>query len=155
MWPPPPLPLHLRRHGHHYHPLPATIQIPVLLPSGKRVVSAKLSEVHYCFYTTTIQCFGSIDIPAEICIYSPYDHVIQADDTIAFVIAKVFCPPNDTALLNAYHLVPVPGSPTEMEYQFQCAPDCPYPLASVIGAISGTEILADGVTKASSIVISD
>ena len=38
----------------------------VLLPSGKCVVSAKSSKVHYCFYTTTIQCSDGIDIPTEI-----------------------------------------------------------------------------------------
>ena len=125
------------------------------LTGGKRVVSTKLSKVFYCFYTTTIQCSGSVDIPAEIHIYNPYNDIPYADDTIAFVIAKAFCPPNDTALLDAYHLVPVPGNPTEMEYELQHVPDCPYPFASGIGAVSGTEVLADGVTKAFSIVVSD
>ena len=125
------------------------------LTGGKCVVSTKSSKVYYCFFTTTIQCSGDIDIPAEIRIYSLYNDIVHADDTIVFVIAKAFCPPNDTALLDAYHLVPVPGSPTETEYQLQRVPDCPYPFASGIGTVLSTEVLADGVTKAFSVVVSD
>ncbi|KIM57181.1 hypothetical protein SCLCIDRAFT_29026 [Scleroderma citrinum Foug A] len=125
------------------------------LAGGKCVVSTKSSKVHYCFYTTSIQCTAGIDIPAEIHIYSPYNDVPHPKDTIAFVIAKAFCPPNDTALLNAYHLIPVPGNPTETEYQMQHVPDCPYPFVSGIGAVSSTEVLPDGVTKAFSVLVGD
>ena len=125
------------------------------LTGGKCVVSTKLSKVYYCFYTTTIQCTGGVDIPAEIHIYSPYSDIVHANDTITFLIARAFCPPNDIVLLDAYHLVPIPGSPTEMEYQLQHVPDCPYPVTSGISTVSSTEILADGVTKAFSVVVSD
>ncbi|KAL4063096.1 hypothetical protein J3A83DRAFT_4060741, partial [Scleroderma citrinum] len=75
--------------------------------------------------------------------------------TIAFVIMRAYCPPNDTALLDAYHLIPVPGNLTETEYQLQHVPDCPYPLVSGIGAVSHMEVLPDGITKAFSVVVSD
>ena len=125
------------------------------LTGGKRIVSTKSSKLYYCFYTTTIQCSAGVDIPAEIRIYSPYNDVPHPDDTIAFVIARAYCPLNNTALLNAYHLIPVPGNPTETEYQLQRVPDCPYPFVSGTGAVSGTEILADGITKSFSVVVSD
>ena len=104
---------------------------------------------------TTIQCSAGVDIPADIHIYSPYNDVVLPDDTIAFVVARAFCPPNETAFLDAYHLIPVPGNPTETEYQSQRVPDCPYPFALGVGAVSGTEVLADSVTKAFSVVVSD
>ena len=125
------------------------------LTGGKRVVSTKSSKLYYCFYTTTIQCSGGVDIPAEIRVYSPYNDVPHPDDTIAFVIARAYCPLNNTALLDAYHLIPVPGNLTETEYQLQRVPDCPHPFVSGTGAVSGTEVLADGVTKSFSVVVSD
>lgn len=125
------------------------------LTGGKRLVSAKSSKTYYCFYTTTIQCSAGIDVPAEIRVYSPYNDVPHPDDTIAFVIARAFCPPNDTAHLDAYHLVPVPGNPTESEYQSQRVPDYPYPFASGVGPVLGTEILPDSTTKTFSVAVSD
>lgn len=59
------------------------------------------------------------------------------------------------ALLDAYHLVSIPGNPTETEYELQCVPDCPYPFISGIGAVLGTEVLADDVTQAFSVIVSD
>ena len=75
--------------------------------------------------------------------------------TLLLVIARAYCPPNDTALLDAYHLIPVPGNPTETEYELQCVPDCPHPFVSDTGAVLGSEVLADGVTKAFSVLVSD
>lgn len=125
------------------------------LAGGKCVVSTRSTKVYYCFYMTTIQCSAGVDIPADIHIYSPYNDVVLPDDTIAFIVARAFCPPNETAFLDAYHLIPVPGNPTETEYQSQRVPDCPYPFALGVGAVSGTEVLADSVTKAFSVVVSD
>ena len=125
------------------------------LAGGKHLVSTKSSKTYYCFYMMTIQCSAGIDVPAEIHVYSPYNDVPHPDDTIAFVIARAFCPPNDTAHLDVYHLIPVPDNQTESEYQSQCVPDYPYPFASGVGPVSGMEILPDSTTKTFSVAVSD
>ena len=47
------------------------------LAGGKRVVSTRSTKVYYCFYMTTIQCSASVDIPADIHIYSPYCQTVN------------------------------------------------------------------------------
>jgi len=44
-----------------------------------------------------------------------YNSDIHPNGTIAFVIAKAFCPPNNTALDAQYHIVAIPGNQAETE----------------------------------------
>ena len=113
-------------------------------------------EVWHCFYATTLQCSSGIEIPAKICIYSPFNDVVHMNNTVAFVIAKAFCPPNDLVLLDAYHIFPVPGNPADEEEYESRAPDCPHPFMSGIGIVSGrAEVLADGITKIFPVVVNE
>ncbi|KIM65723.1 hypothetical protein SCLCIDRAFT_1158130 [Scleroderma citrinum Foug A] len=127
------------------------------LASAKCVVTTKLSgkDVWHCLYSTSLQCSSGIHIPAKIHIYSPFNDVIHADHTIMFIVAKAYCPPNDIALLNAYHIFPIPGNPEDDNYE-SLAPDCPHPFISGIGTVSGrAEVLADGVTKVFLVVVNE
>ena len=128
------------------------------LANAERVASSKPNgkEVWHCFYTTTLQCSSGIDIPAKIRIYSPFNDVVHVNDTVAYVIARAFCPPNKPVLLDTYHIFPVPGNPANgAEYKSR-VPDCPHPFVSGIGIVSGrAKVLADGVTKFFPVVVSD
>ncbi|KAH9948376.1 hypothetical protein B0H21DRAFT_690211 [Amylocystis lapponica] len=102
----------------------------------------------FCYYTTTLQCSAGGMIPAELRVYSPRDDVPLADDTIAFVVARLFVPLNGTALLDAYSLFPVPGDPASDAYE-AAIPDMPYPFVYGLGIVrSKWAPLPDGTSKA-------
>lgn len=127
------------------------------LAGAERVATTRPTgkDVWHCLYTTSLQCSSGIQIPAKICIYSPFNDVIHPDHTIAFIIAKAFCPPNEIALLDAYHIFPVPGNPGDEDYEL-LAPDCPHPFVTGIGTVSGrAEVLADGATKVFSVIVNE
>lgn len=127
------------------------------LAGAERVSTTRSSgkEIWHRVYTTSLQCSSGIHIPAKLRIYSPFNDIVHADNTIAFVVAKAFCPPNETALLDAYHIFPVPGNPADEDYE-SLAPDCPHPFVTGVGTVSGrAEVLADGVTKVFSVILNE
>ncbi|KAH9916160.1 hypothetical protein B0H21DRAFT_886979 [Amylocystis lapponica] len=102
----------------------------------------------FCYYTTTLQCSDGDMIPAELRVYSPRDDVPHPDDTIAFVVAKLFVPLKGTALLDAYSVYAVPGDPASDTYEASI-PDMPYPFVYGLGIVrSKWGPLPDGTSKA-------
>lgn len=76
-------------------------------------------------------------ISAELRRYSPPNDAVLADDTIAFVIAKVYVPPANvpgSILLEAIHIAPVPSDPTSDTYE-DTVPNFHYPAVFAQGTV--------------------
>ncbi|EDR08113.1 uncharacterized protein LACBIDRAFT_297814 [Laccaria bicolor S238N-H82] len=90
------------------------------LASGRRLAITKpgaKSRTWYCYYSTTIQTSTGNILPADLRIYSPINDVVHPDNTIAFVIAKAYIPPNDTTFLDVLHLAICPGDPSSVVFE--------------------------------------
>ena len=70
----------------------------------------------HAHYTTTIQCISPLYLPADLCIYSPINDIVHADDTIAFVIARLYVLPTGDVLLDEICIIPCPGDPSSDSY---------------------------------------
>ena len=116
------------------------------LASGRRLAITKpgaKSKTWYCYYSTTIQTSSGNILPADLRIYSPMNDVVHPDNSVAFVIAKAYIPPNDTTFLDALHLAICPGDPSSDSYE-ESLPDCPYPWIFGVGHVpSKAETLTD------------
>ncbi|EDR08646.1 uncharacterized protein LACBIDRAFT_326833 [Laccaria bicolor S238N-H82] len=130
--------------------LPRTLYGFFALASGRRLAITKpgaKSRTWYCYYSTTIQTSTGNILPADLRIYSPINDVVHPDNTIAFVIAKAYIPPNDTTFLDVLHLAICPGDPSSESYE-ESLPDCPYPWIFGVGHVpSKSETLTDTNTK--------
>ncbi|KAI6000454.1 hypothetical protein EDD15DRAFT_2159853 [Pisolithus albus] len=130
------------------------------LAGGRRVKSVKAGStmVYHCIYETTIQCTSGTVFPASLRVYSPINGVIFPDNTVAFVSAKASVPvniPAEPVLLEAFHLVPVPGDPSVDGYE-DGVPDLPYPVVVGMGSVTTQAwLLSDGMSKAFTVVSSD
>ena len=93
--------------------------------------------VYYMYYITSINCAMLGPISAELHRYSPPNDAVLADDTIAFVIAKVYVPPANvpgSILLEAIHIAPVPSDPTSDTYE-DTVPNFHYPAVFAQGTV--------------------
>ena len=93
--------------------------------------------VYYIHYITSVNCSVSGPISAELRKYSPPNDTVLADNTIAFVIAKVYVPPANVPgniLLEAIHIAPVPGDPTSEAYE-DSVPDFRFPAIFAHGCV--------------------
>ncbi|KAH7907760.1 hypothetical protein BJ138DRAFT_1014023 [Hygrophoropsis aurantiaca] len=128
------------------------------LGAGRRVMSIKpgsSSKTWHCFYASVVQLSSGQSLPAEIRAYSPFNDVVHPDNTVAFIVAKAHFPAHDTLLLDAYHIIPVPGNPSDDSYDNHL-PDCPHPFVLGIGSVPvKTDVLADGVSKAFEVITSE
>ncbi|KDQ49074.1 hypothetical protein JAAARDRAFT_143925 [Jaapia argillacea MUCL 33604] len=112
-------------------------------------------KVFHCLYTTAVQCSSGDLLPAKLHAYSPPNDTILPDNTVAFVIAKVFAPPNADIILNAIHVVPLPGNPNNDDYESHI-PDVPHPFFLGLGSAQGLqETLADGKLRGFTVLLSD
>ena len=111
----------------------------------------------HVYYDTSVICSDSVSLPAELHKYSPPKEPILANDTVAFVVAKLNIPQaagkeskdpepqTGNVLLEALHVVPIPGDPTVDGYQAHL-PDFIRPLIFALGTIAANpEGPADGV----------
>ena len=111
----------------------------------------------HVYYDTSVICSDSVSLPAELRKYSPPKEPILANDTVAFVVAKLNVPQaagkeskdsdpqTGNVLLEALHIVPIPGDPTVDSYQAHL-PDFVRPLIFALGTIAANpEGPADGV----------
>lgn len=133
------------------------------LTSGHRKITQKDSvgdappvKTYHFHYTTSIQCANHVALPANLRIYSSASDHLLADDTVAFVIAKAFVPANDVVLLDAYHIVDVPGNPRDDAYQ-DSVPDVPIPFVVGVGEVIRTDesFRGDGKPMAFSVSVSE
>jgi hypothetical protein len=68
-------------------------------------------------YTTAIHGrLGDTAVPAELRVWTMASDVFYPDDTIVFVIAKLFAPANDTFLLECIYIGNFPGDPNDSSY---------------------------------------
>lgn len=84
-------------------------------------------DVFYCIYQTSIQCSSGVATPAELRVYSPPGDDPLAEDTVIFLLAKVYIPTSGKALLDAICLFPVPGVPSDDKYE-NSIPDMQFPM---------------------------
>ncbi|KAH9918035.1 hypothetical protein B0H21DRAFT_659508, partial [Amylocystis lapponica] len=130
------------------------------LAHGRRVSSVTRAgtPTYHCHYSTTIQCSSGDLIPAELRIYSPRDNFPVRDNTVAFVVAKLYIPPpgsgSTTALLEAYSLFPCPGDPSSDTYD-DMLPDMPNPFVYGLGVVRGRWSLLPDNSKAFAVEVSD
>ncbi|KAI6022836.1 hypothetical protein PISMIDRAFT_101100 [Pisolithus microcarpus 441] len=124
-----------------------------------KTVKAGLTVIMYhCVYKTTVQCSSSVIFPASLHVHSPFKDAMLPDNTVVFISAKVsvpLCVLNKPILLEAFHLVVVPGNPSAKDYE-QSVPDFPYPVVVGLGTVtSQAQILADGMSWAFSVLSTD
>ncbi|OBZ78496.1 hypothetical protein A0H81_02027 [Grifola frondosa] len=107
------------------------------LAAGHRTLSVKPSgsKAWHCFYNTAVQCSDGSSFPAELRIYSPLNDTPLVDNTVAFVVAKAHFPKHAPVLLDAYHVVAVPGDPGSDTYD-DGIPDLQHPLIFGLGNVS-------------------
>lgn len=119
------------------------------LGAGRRVSTLKpgsSTKVYHVFYSTTVQRVSADPCPAEIRIYSPYGDTILPDNTVAFVVAKAQFPVNEPVLLEASTLIPMPGDPSDEDYELSL-PDCPFPHVIGVGHVPSAAISLPGASK--------
>ncbi|KAM5542575.1 hypothetical protein V8D89_003670 [Ganoderma adspersum] len=114
------------------------------------------SSTWYNFYSTTIQYSdAAAALPAQIRVYSPPGDLPLAEDTIAFMVAKVHIPDKGLILLDAICMHPLPGNPQSSDYE-DGAPDMLYPYVYGIGTSKGkAETLADGKSKGFTVLVEE
>ncbi|KAI6094229.1 hypothetical protein EDD17DRAFT_1469939, partial [Pisolithus thermaeus] len=124
------------------------------LANGEHVkmFRAGLSTVTYhCVYETMIQCTSGVVFPAMLCVYSPFNDIILADNAVTFVLAKIAIPanvPGKHILLEGVYMVPVPSNVNIKDYEHH-VPDFPHPMIIGLGSVtSQPKTLVDGTSKA-------
>jgi hypothetical protein len=108
------------------------------LASGRRKQTLKpgtTTRTWHAHYNTTIQCITPPYAPADLRIYSPINDILHPDNTIAFVIARVHVPRNGDILLDALHIVPCPGDPSDDSYD-DTVPNFQFPMVYGLGIVS-------------------
>ena len=114
------------------------------------------TKTYYCFYTTALQCSSGVVLPAELRIYSPFNDTVLQDHTVVFTISRAYFPSHGTILLDASHLFPFPGDPSEEDAYDRNLPDCRIPFVIGLGSVPFRhEMLSDGVSKAFNVVCSE
>ncbi|KAI5994451.1 hypothetical protein EDD15DRAFT_2166006 [Pisolithus albus] len=131
------------------------------LASGERVRTVRAGSstaTYHCVYQTTIQCTSGAVLPAMLRVYSPYNDVVLADNTVAFMSVKVTVPtniPGDPILLEGIYVAAVPGDATSDEYEHHI-PDFPHPMVVGLGSVTAPpKTLSDGTSKAFDVVSTD
>ena len=150
----------LERSQSHTLPLPSDSQPRALmssftilgffaLASGRRLQTIKPGttiRTWHAHYTTTIQCISPPYVPADLRIYSPMNDILHADNTIAFVVARVHIPHSGDILLDAIRIVPCPGDPSLESYD-DTVPNFQFPMVYGLGVVSTPhETLQNGST---------
>jgi hypothetical protein len=119
------------------------------LANGHRLQTLKPGtsvRTWHAHYATTIQCITPPYVPADLRIYSPINDVLHPDNTIAFVVARVHIPHTGDILLDALHIVPCPGNPSDDSYD-DTVPDFQFPMVYGLGVVSSPhESLPNGST---------
>ncbi|KAI6095517.1 hypothetical protein EV401DRAFT_2157986, partial [Pisolithus croceorrhizus] len=147
---------------HHALPMSATIVFGFFVLAngeGVKMFRAGSSTVTYhCIYETMIQCTSGVVFPATLCVYSPFNDAVLADNTVTFILVKIAIPaniPSKPALLEGVYIVPVPGNVNVNDYKCH-VPNFPYPVIVGLGSVtSQPKTLLDGTSKTFDIVSAD
>ncbi|KAI6106361.1 hypothetical protein EDD17DRAFT_1479806 [Pisolithus thermaeus] len=131
------------------------------MAEGCHVSSMKPSsvvKVYQCLYTTALHSTGSFSFPGELCIYSPFNDVILPDNTVGYVMVRVYFPPNmcgEKILLEASHFFPLPGDPSSDAYEPSIL-SCLMPFVLALGSVpSHPSTLSDSSSHMFMVVISN
>ena len=82
----------------------------------------------------------------DLHIYSPINNILHADNTIAFVIACVHVPHSGDTLMDALHIIPCPGDPSQDSYD-ETVRNFQFPMVCGLGIVlSSPETLTNGST---------
>jgi hypothetical protein len=88
------------------------------LRSGRRVrtpiskANGSTAMIWHVHYKTTLTCQDPLSLLAELQNYNPINNTVFDDDSIAFMVLKVYIPPGNVAsnvLLEALYIAPLPG----------------------------------------------
>jgi len=105
------------------------------------------TSIWHIHYEMALTCQEPPSLPAELRNYSPVNDTVFQDNTVTFMLAKVYVPPGNIAgnvLLEAIHVVPLPGDPSDKSYN-KHLPNFPYPLKLGLGTVTSlVETLPDG-----------
>lgn len=96
-------------------------------------------------YSTAVVCRAVPHLPAELRVFSRGDETFLPDQTVAFVVAKVYVPPANVPgdlQLDAMHLAPFPGNPCSDSYDCSL-PNFPCPLVFGHGTVSDNHSTLD------------
>lgn len=85
---------------------------------GSRSTSAGSVGTWYTHYDTTISCIKDTFASADLRVYCPLNDVVFPNNSIAFVIGKVFIQTGEQCLLiDATHFHVIPGDVSSLNYQ--------------------------------------
>lgn len=90
------------------------------LADGKRIattVPGATYAKHHVHYTTSLKTLENSYVAATLRVYSAAGDTPLPDNTIAFVVAKVFVPNGQPVELDALSFAPIPGDVNEADYQ--------------------------------------
>jgi hypothetical protein len=91
----------------------------------------------YAHYDTTIACLKDTFCPVDLRVYCPLTDDILPDNSVAFVIGKVFIQTGEQrSLIDAIHLNVFPGDVSCPTYQ-STVPQFTYSFVYGIGSVSG------------------
>ncbi|KAF8180462.1 hypothetical protein K438DRAFT_1680170, partial [Mycena galopus ATCC 62051] len=97
------------------------------LTAGERVptqLPGATYPIHHCHYTTALKSSDNVYIAAKLRVYSAAGNTPFANNTIAFVVAKVFAPNGKPVELDALYISAIPGDVNSPQYEDN-VPDCP------------------------------
>ncbi|KAJ7815775.1 hypothetical protein B0H14DRAFT_2261804, partial [Mycena olivaceomarginata] len=102
------------------------------LAQGKRIATylpGATFPIHHVYYVTSLKT--SSDDPntypaATLCVYTGSGDVPLADNTVAFIVAKVSALTGPPPELDALHVSSFPGDPNSNDYDMSSMSSTPY-----------------------------
>lgn len=110
------------------------------LANGHRVRTVRpgsTSAVYHTLYDSALQCAQGPALPADIRIYSPMGDALLQDNTVVFLLGKLWTPSTDTIHIDTVLCIPFPGDPSSDSYE-DTLPDAQYPFIVGLGNVSAT-----------------
>ncbi|KAJ7862451.1 hypothetical protein B0H14DRAFT_2204764, partial [Mycena olivaceomarginata] len=90
------------------------------LTAGKRVATQPAGAtypIHHCIYTTSLKSSDNVYVAANLRVYSGAGDAPLPDNTITFVVAKVFAPTGKPVELDGLYISAMPGNVNSYEYE--------------------------------------
>jgi hypothetical protein len=125
--------------------------------TAKKNCDGREVQSFHTIYTTAIHGrYGDTAVPAELCVWTMSSDFFYPDDTVVFIIAKLFAPANDTFLLESLYIGNFPGDPNDSSY-IDIVPEVDVgPFIVAVGqVIKAPDVSWSGGLKTFTIVTSD
>lgn len=110
------------------------------LSNGHRIHTvwpSSTSTIYYTIYDSTIQYVQGPALPSDICCYSPMGDAIHPDNTVVFLLGKLWLSPSKGIHINPVFCFLFPGDPTLDLYE-DALPNAQYPFIVGLGSVSAT-----------------